>query len=84
MSECSRQRSNLKGDGYKAEWRLLNASDYGVSQLRPRVVIVAIRNYLSEQFSWPQSHGCNPLTVGELLEKKMSVIKFKPTISVVT
>ncbi len=74
-------RLNLKNQlekmGYKAEWRLLNASDYGVSQLRPRVVIVAIRNDLSEQFSWPQSHGCNPLTVGELLKKKMSVSGWK-------
>jgi len=36
-------RSNLKRRlekmGYVADWRLLNASDFGVSQLRPRVVI---------------------------------------------
>ena len=70
-------KKQLEKMGYKAEWRLLNASDYGVSQLRPRVVIVAIRNDLSEQFSWPQSHGCNPLTVGELLKKKMSVSGWK-------
>ena len=30
--------------GYKADWRLFNASDFGVPQLRPRVVIVALRN----------------------------------------
>jgi len=29
--------------GYVTGWRLLNASDYGVSQLRPRVIFVGIR-----------------------------------------
>jgi len=36
----------LKYLGYATEWRLLNASDYGVSQLRPRVVFIAIRKIL--------------------------------------
>lgn len=64
-------RSNLKRQlermGYVADWRLLNASDYGVSQLRPRVAIVAIRKDLSHSFSWPKSYSQNPITVGELL-----------------
>ena len=29
--------------GYAADWRLLHASDYGVPQLRPRFVLVALR-----------------------------------------
>ena len=29
--------------GYDVDWRLLNASDYGVPQLRPRVIIVALQ-----------------------------------------
>jgi len=37
-------KSKLKALGYNTTWQLLNASDYGVSQLRPRVVIVAIKN----------------------------------------
>jgi DNA (cytosine-5)-methyltransferase 1 len=28
--------------GYRCEWRLFNASDFGVPQLRPRVVFVAL------------------------------------------
>ncbi len=54
--------------GYKADWRLLNASDFGVSQLRPRVVFVAIRQDRIEGFDWPDN-GCHisPPTVGELL-----------------
>jgi DNA (cytosine-5)-methyltransferase 1 len=69
-------RCNLKNQlekmGYVADWRLLNASDFGVSQLRPRVVIVAIRKDLSEHFSWATSYEHNPPTVGELLFDQMA------------
>ncbi|MCZ0930313.1 DNA cytosine methyltransferase [Halomonas janggokensis] len=57
----------LKALGYETGWRLLNASDYGVSQLRPRVVCVGIRKELSEKFSWPEPVKVVPPTVGELL-----------------
>ena len=69
-------RCNLKRQlekmGYVADWRLLNASDFGVSQLRPRVVIVAIRKDLSENFSWAKSHDSNPKSVGKLLYDQMA------------
>jgi len=57
----------LKKLGYTPGWRLLNASDHGVSQLRPRVVFVGIRNEISELFSWPKPNQQLPETVGELL-----------------
>lgn len=59
--------SDLKKMGYFAEWRLLNASDFGVSQLRPRVVLVALKKGASEFFHWPTPHEKKPLTVGECL-----------------
>jgi len=62
----------LKKLGYTPGWRLLNASDYGVSQLRPRVVFVGIRNDLASRFSWPQPLHTNPPTVGELLHDLMA------------
>jgi len=69
-------RCNLKRQlekmGYVADWRLLNASDFGVSQLRPRVVIVAIKKEISEHFSWAISHENNPPAVGELLFDQMA------------
>lgn len=69
-------RGNLKRQlekmGYVADWRLLNASDFGVSQLRPRVVIVAIQKDLAGSFSWPKSYSQNPPTVGELLHEQMA------------
>lgn len=60
-------REQLKKLGYTADWRLLNASDFGVPQLRPRVVIVALRNDLTEAFDWPAPSPHNPDTVGETL-----------------
>lgn len=64
-------REKLKGQlsklGYETDWRLLNASDFGVPQLRPRVVIVALRREFAGQFSWPEARPHNPPTVGETL-----------------
>lgn len=40
--------------GYRViGWRLINASDFGVPQLRPRTVFVALRERIAEGFSWP-------------------------------
>lgn len=59
--------SDLKKLGYVAEWRLLNASDYGVPQLRPRVVFVALKKDVAEYFNWPSAHIAPPPTVGVAL-----------------
>lgn len=59
--------------GYASDWRLLNASDFGVSQLRPRVVIVAVRKEFSDIFDWPEVLPHNPPTVGEKLHDLMAV-----------
>jgi DNA (cytosine-5)-methyltransferase 1 len=60
-------KRQLEKLGYATEWRLLNASEFGVSQLRPRVVIVALRREIADQFAWPQVAAHIPLTVGETL-----------------
>ena len=60
-------KSRLEKMGYHAEWHLLNASDFGVPQLRPRVVIVALRKNIAHHFTWPTGIGRNPKTVGETL-----------------
>ncbi len=57
--------------GYRASWCLVNASDFGVSQLRPRVLIVAFRKGEGEQFRWPLSLGVEQPSVGELLADLM-------------
>jgi DNA (cytosine-5)-methyltransferase 1 len=69
-------RTHLKGQlsklGYEVDWRLLNASDFGVPQLRPRVVIVALRKDLVDAFDWPTAQPHNPPTVGETLRDLMA------------
>jgi DNA (cytosine-5)-methyltransferase 1 len=52
--------------GYVGDWRLLHASDYGVPQLRPRFVLVAMLPVDFAYFTWPQPRG-KPSTVGETL-----------------
>lgn len=53
--------------GYQTGWKLLNASQFGVPQLRPRVVFLAVRKEYSEHFSWPEACTDRLLTVGEVL-----------------
>lgn len=65
-------RAQLHKMGFTVDWRLLNASDYGVPQLRPRVVIVAIRHAFADKFEWPAANPKNPPTVGEALGDLMA------------
>jgi DNA (cytosine-5)-methyltransferase 1 len=53
--------------GYKPDWRLFNAADFGVPQLRPRVLFVAIRKDLHDSFLWPLPGFVMAPTVGEVL-----------------
>ncbi|MDI2031583.1 DNA cytosine methyltransferase [Saccharopolyspora sp. TS4A08] len=57
--------------GYVAEWQLLNASDFGVPQLRPRFVLVALRPEDAAYFAWPETDE-EPSTVGEVLKDLMA------------
>ena len=65
-------KQQLRSLGYHTEWRLLNASQFGVPQLRPRVVIVAIKSNIADHFEWPEENRLNPQTVGEILYQKMA------------
>ncbi|HEY2549280.1 MAG TPA: DNA cytosine methyltransferase [Streptosporangiaceae bacterium] len=57
--------------GYQTDWRLLSASDYGVPQLRPRFILVALRPAAARYFSWPQPAAAPP-TVGAALRDLMA------------
>ncbi|BDE58648.1 DNA (cytosine-5-)-methyltransferase [Rhodococcus hoagii] len=56
--------------GYVADWRLLHASDFGVPQLRPRFVLVALRREDAAYFHWPEPAPTSE-TVGTLLKDLM-------------
>ncbi len=66
-------KKKLKRLGYETDWRLLNASNFGVPQLRPRVVIIAIARGYSDDFEWPNEAPHNPPSVGHTLYDLMSV-----------
>lgn len=63
--------------GYVTDWKLLNASDYGVSQLRPRLVFVALRTDLAGEFRWPAPQLGQPATVGDKLGDLMAARGWK-------
>jgi len=69
-----RQRiaGELKKLGYQPGWQLMNASDFGVPQLRPRVVFVAVRKEYAEHFTWPEGSRTPQQTVGETLYDLMA------------
>lgn len=62
----------LSSFGYKTHLQLLNASDYGVPQSRPRVVIVGVRNDIKDIFQYPAKSLFPPLSVGDTLADLMS------------
>ena len=66
----------LKALGYETGWKLMNASDFGVPQLRPRVVFVGLRKEYSEHFSWPEGL-IEPDTVGRVLRDLMAANGWK-------
>jgi DNA (cytosine-5)-methyltransferase 1 len=68
----ARIERQLRRLGYIPGWKLLNASEFGVPQLRPRVVLVAIRRSEGKPFAWPEPKTIQPLTVGEALFPYMS------------
>lgn len=58
--------------GYQVFWRILNASDFGVPQLRPRVVLVALEKNLATDFRWPSVSPIPAPTVGDVLFGQMA------------
>ncbi len=63
--------ARLRKMGYEPGWKLVQASDFGVSQLRPRVLLVALRRNYSASFDWKKLGGKAPKTVGLLLKDLM-------------
>jgi DNA (cytosine-5)-methyltransferase 1 len=63
-----------KGMGYTiAKWGVLEASDFGVPQLRPRAILVAFRNDVIKdlKYEWPTATHEDPVSVADALEASM-------------
>ncbi|MEU2203201.1 DNA (cytosine-5-)-methyltransferase [Microbacterium oleivorans] len=62
----------LDNFGYIGEWKLLHASDFGVPQLRPRFVLVAMRPEDHAYFRFPEPSENGHTTVGNALRDLMA------------
>jgi DNA (cytosine-5)-methyltransferase 1 len=62
---------NLDRLGYKTEWQMLNASNFGVPQLRPRFVLVGLKPKYFSNFEWPLP-TISSATVGTILQDLMA------------
>lgn len=63
--------AKLNDLGYSVFWELIQSSHYGVPQLRPRFVLVAIKDEYANKFEWPKPMP-DTLTVGESLHGLMA------------
>lgn len=64
--------AQFKALGYRPLWKLLHASDFGVPQLRPRVLILGLRPFAATRFGWPSPLPERAPTVGEALGDLMA------------
>ena len=63
--------------GYRVDIKLLQANDFGVPQIRPRVVIVGIRKDEECSFSYPEANRRAAPSVGEALREMMGANGWK-------
>ncbi|MET9481895.1 DNA (cytosine-5-)-methyltransferase [Streptomyces sp. NPDC006638] len=63
-------KDRLEELGYWSDWRLLHAADFGVPQLRPRFVLVGLRDADVPWFHWPEEERTQK-TVGSVLREMM-------------
>ncbi|HET7015134.1 MAG TPA: DNA cytosine methyltransferase [Streptosporangiaceae bacterium] len=57
--------------GYQVHWQVLNACEFGVPQLRPRFILVALVPEVARHFRWPSAQGTPP-TIGIALRDLMA------------
>ncbi|WP_055478916.1 DNA cytosine methyltransferase [Sphaerimonospora mesophila] len=61
----------LRHLGYRLDWQILEAQDFGVPQTRRSSIIVAMRPADFARFTWPEGDGNAP-TVGQVLRDSMA------------
>lgn len=63
--------TRLRSLGYVPHWQLFNSSEFGVPQLRPRFILVALKPDVNDYFDWPSAVS-SPVMVGEALRDMMA------------
>ena len=59
--------------GYEADWQILNASSFRLPQLRPRFILVAVKQQYAGAFNWPSPFPHPPTvaeTIGDLMASR--------------
>ena len=70
-------RNQFEDLGYTLEIHKINSSDFGVSQLRPRVVVLALRHDIWPFFNVPSPDESQAPSVGDLLRDLMAANGWK-------
>lgn len=63
----------LNALGYRTHLSLINASDFGVPQLRPRAIIIGVRKDIKDTFRFPDTSGYRTPTVGDAIYDLMTI-----------
>lgn len=63
--------------GYETDWQLLQASDFGVPQLRPRSILIGLKRSVARYFSWPERGLVKVPMVGDVLLDLMAADGWK-------
>lgn len=69
-------KDRLAEFGYWSDWKLLEACDFGVPQLRPRFILVALPEEEARHFAWP-TRSRTVETVGSALREMMAANGWK-------
>ncbi|MFD0507138.1 DNA cytosine methyltransferase [Streptomyces chiangmaiensis] len=64
--------AELREEGFRSAWKVLNAADFGVPQNRRSGFLVALQEPYFSRFSWPEPDKLPPPTVGQVLGPSMS------------
>lgn len=67
---------HLEELGYKTEWHILNAKDFGLAQNRERIIIVGNR---VNRFDFSKIKKCKPKTISDILEAEGNFEYLKPS-----
>ncbi|MEI5011487.1 DUF6339 family protein [Streptomyces sp. PmtA] len=62
----------LRGAGYRTDWHVLNAADFGVPQNRSSGFLIALQEPYFARFSWPVPEEKPSPTVGQVLGASMA------------
>lgn len=69
--------NKLEDLGYGVGWKLLHSAHFGVPQLRPRTIMVALKEPYMDYFEWPSGNAEKLVSVGEALYQEMASLGWK-------